>query len=216
MRDQIKQSHQLDLNYEPQTHSKNFWLPRKKLSCINPLFPWSKNRCILCSDWMQITGKSAAGQADSWVARRYVLYCTLYIVQSRTARTGIIRKIVNRGDNFSPRMPCQWYVRGGGEGKQRILIGQSVLPTPFELAFGRLKLSPQVSSSCLWCKAWPYILIWKAWKSCSILGSTRRDDERKRGDFSRVFSSWGENRGLAFFSSQISLCTDMSSYFVIN
>jgi hypothetical protein len=48
-----------------------------------------------------------------------------------------------RGDNFRPRMPCQWYVRGGGEGKQRIVIGQSVPPTPFGMAFGRLKLSPQ-------------------------------------------------------------------------
>jgi hypothetical protein len=47
-----------------------------------------------------------------------------------------------RGDNFSPRMPCQWYVRGGGEGKRRILIGQSVPPTPFGMAVGRLKLSP--------------------------------------------------------------------------
>jgi hypothetical protein len=50
-----------------------------------------------------------------------------------------------RGDNFSPRMPCQWFVRGGGEGKRRILIGQSVPPTPFGMAFGRLKLSPQGS-----------------------------------------------------------------------
>jgi hypothetical protein len=50
-----------------------------------------------------------------------------------------------RGDIFSPRMPCQWYVRGGGEGKRRILIGQSVPPTPFGMAFGRLKLSPQDS-----------------------------------------------------------------------
>jgi hypothetical protein len=40
-------------------------------------------------------------------------------------------------------MPCQWYVRGGGEGKRRIVIGQSVPPTPFGMAFGRLKLSPQ-------------------------------------------------------------------------
>jgi hypothetical protein len=47
------------------------------------------------------------------------------------------------GDNFSPIMPCQWYVRGGGEGKRQILIGQSVPPTPFGMAFGRLKLSPQ-------------------------------------------------------------------------
>jgi hypothetical protein len=39
-------------------------------------------------------------------------------------------------------MPCQWYVRGGGEGKRRILIGQSVLPIPFGMTFGRLKLSP--------------------------------------------------------------------------
>jgi hypothetical protein len=46
------------------------------------------------------------------------------------------------GDNFSPRMPCQWYVRGGGEGKRRILVGQSVPPTPFGMGFGRLKLSP--------------------------------------------------------------------------
>jgi hypothetical protein len=29
---------------------------------------------------------------------------------------------------------------GGGEGKQRILIGQSVPPTPIGMAFGRLKL----------------------------------------------------------------------------
>jgi hypothetical protein len=29
-----------------------------------------------------------------------------------------------------------------GEGKRRILIGQSVPPTPFGMAFGRLKLSP--------------------------------------------------------------------------
>jgi hypothetical protein len=46
------------------------------------------------------------------------------------------------GDNFSPRMPCKWYVRGGGEGKRRILIGQPVSPSPFGMAFGRLKLSP--------------------------------------------------------------------------
>jgi hypothetical protein len=39
-------------------------------------------------------------------------------------------------------MPCQWYVRGDGEGKRRILIGQSVPSTPFGMAFGRLKLSP--------------------------------------------------------------------------
>jgi hypothetical protein len=38
--------------------------------------------------------------------------------------------ILYRGDNLSPRMPCQWYVRGGGEGKRRILIGQSVPPPP--------------------------------------------------------------------------------------
>jgi hypothetical protein len=50
----------------------------------------------------------------------------------------------SRGDNFSPRMLCQWYVRGGGEGKQRILIGQSAPPAPLGMAFGRLKLSPQV------------------------------------------------------------------------
>jgi hypothetical protein len=31
------------------------------------------------------------------------------------------------------------YVSGGGEGKRRILIGQSVPPTPFGMAFGRLK-----------------------------------------------------------------------------
>jgi hypothetical protein len=37
-----------------------------------------------------------------------------------------------RGDIFSPRMPCQWYVRGGGEGKRRILIGQSVPPPLLE------------------------------------------------------------------------------------
>jgi hypothetical protein len=46
------------------------------------------------------------------------------------------------GDNFSPRMSCKWYVRGGGEGKRRILIGQSVPPIPFGMTFGRLKLSP--------------------------------------------------------------------------
>jgi hypothetical protein len=33
------------------------------------------------------------------------------------------KSLVPRGDNFSPRMPWQWYVRGGGEGKRRILIG---------------------------------------------------------------------------------------------
>jgi hypothetical protein len=48
-----------------------------------------------------------------------------------------------KGDNFSPRMPCQWYVRGGEEGKRRILIGQTVSPTPFGMAFGRIKLSTQ-------------------------------------------------------------------------
>jgi hypothetical protein len=37
-------------------------------------------------------------------------------------------------------MLCQWYVRGGGEGKRRILIGQSVPPTPFGMAFGSLKV----------------------------------------------------------------------------
>jgi hypothetical protein len=40
-----------------------------------------------------------------------------------------------------PMVPVR-YVRGGGESKRRILIGQSVPPTPFEMAFGRLKLSP--------------------------------------------------------------------------
>jgi hypothetical protein len=44
-------------------------------------------------------------------------------------------------------MPCQWYVRGGGEGKLRILIGQSIPPTLFGMAFGRLKLSPLVSTA---------------------------------------------------------------------
>jgi hypothetical protein len=48
-------------------------------------------------------------------------------------------------------MPCQWYVRGGGEGMRRILIGQSVPPTPFGMAFGRLKLSPLVPLS-IWTK----------------------------------------------------------------
>jgi hypothetical protein len=43
-------------------------------------------------------------------------------------------------------MPCQWYVKGGGEDKRRILIGQSVPPTPFGMAFGRLKLSPLYST----------------------------------------------------------------------
>jgi hypothetical protein len=33
----------------------------------------------------------------------------------------------------------------GGEGKRRILIGQSVPPIPFGMAFGRLKLSPHSS-----------------------------------------------------------------------
>jgi hypothetical protein len=37
-------------------------------------------------------------------------------------------------------MPCQWYVRGGGEGNRRILMGQSVPPTPIGMPFGRLKL----------------------------------------------------------------------------
>jgi hypothetical protein len=40
---------------------------------------------------------------------------------------------------------CHVNVRGGGEGKRRILIGQSVPPTPFGMAFGRLKLSPRYS-----------------------------------------------------------------------
>jgi hypothetical protein len=35
-------------------------------------------------------------------------------------------------------MPCEWYVRGGGEGMRRILIGQSVPPTPFGMTFGSL------------------------------------------------------------------------------
>jgi hypothetical protein len=56
---------------------------------------------------------------------------------------------MNRGDNFCPRGSCQWYVRGGGEGKRRILIGQSVPPTPFGMAFGRRKLSPQAPRSLL-------------------------------------------------------------------
>jgi hypothetical protein len=34
------------------------------------------------------------------------------------------------------------YVRGGGEVKRRILIGQSIPPTPSGMPFGRLKLSP--------------------------------------------------------------------------
>jgi hypothetical protein len=46
-------------------------------------------------------------------------------------------------------MPCQWYVRGGGEGKRWILIGHSVFPTPIRMAFGRLKLSPLVSKKGL-------------------------------------------------------------------
>jgi hypothetical protein len=54
-----------------------------------------------------------------------------------------------RDNNFSPRMPCQWYVRGGEEGKRWILIGQSVPPTPFGMAFGRLKLSPLKRIFCL-------------------------------------------------------------------
>jgi hypothetical protein len=67
-----------------------------------------------------------------------------------------------RGDNFSPGMPCQWYVRGSGEGKRRILIGQSVPPTPFGMAFGRLKLSPLYPDSMypsLWLKYAKVILI---------------------------------------------------------
>jgi hypothetical protein len=40
--------------------------------------------------------------------------------------------LLRRGDNFSPWMPCQWYVRGGGEGKRRILIGQSLPPPLLE------------------------------------------------------------------------------------
>jgi hypothetical protein len=41
---------------------------------------------------------------------------------------------------------------GGGEGKRRILIDQSILPTPFGMAFGRLKLSPQdrLLLQCIW------------------------------------------------------------------
>jgi hypothetical protein len=37
-------------------------------------------------------------------------------------------------------MVCE---RGGGEGKRRILVGQSVPPPPFGMAFGRLKLSTE-------------------------------------------------------------------------
>jgi hypothetical protein len=40
-------------------------------------------------------------------------------------------------------MPCQWYVREGGEGKRRLLIGHSVPPPLFGMAFGRFKLSLQ-------------------------------------------------------------------------
>jgi hypothetical protein len=63
---------------------------------------------------------------------------------SITLRKNSLRYLQSWDDNFSPRMPCQWYVRGGGEGKRRILIDQSVPPppTPFRMAFGRLKLSP--------------------------------------------------------------------------
>jgi hypothetical protein len=34
----------------------------------------------------------------------------------RANETGIVT--LNRGDNFSPRLPSQWYVRGGGEGTE--------------------------------------------------------------------------------------------------
>jgi hypothetical protein len=71
----------------------------------------------------------------------------------------------HRGDNFSPRMPCQWYVRGGGEGKGRILIGQSVPPTPFGMAFWRLKLSPLYNS------APRQIPIWNPARSKALLNS---------------------------------------------
>jgi hypothetical protein len=47
-------------------------------------------------------------------------------------------------------MPCQWYVREGGEGKRRILIGQSA---SIRMAFGRLKLSSLVHAAlhCTMC-----------------------------------------------------------------
>jgi hypothetical protein len=52
------------------------------------------------------------------------------LVRNLTSKLCEIHVNTTGGDNFSPRMPCQWYVRGGGERKRRILIGQSV-PPPF-------------------------------------------------------------------------------------
>jgi hypothetical protein len=48
-----------------------------------------------------------------------------------------------KGQLQSPNAMSMVCERGWGEGKRRILIGQSVPPTPFGMAFGRLKLSPQ-------------------------------------------------------------------------
>jgi hypothetical protein len=75
------------------------------------------------------------------------MYCT---VEENLSVTHVFSKLFfsTGGDNFSPQMPCQWYVRGGGEGKRRILIGQSAPPTPFGMAFGRLKLSPLYGRAC--------------------------------------------------------------------
>jgi hypothetical protein len=47
-----------------------------------------------------------------------------------------------RGDVLCGDVLYVRHVRGGEKGKRRILIGQSVPPTPFGMAFGRLKLSP--------------------------------------------------------------------------
>jgi hypothetical protein len=67
----------------------------------------------------------------------------IWIQKPEINRTNIKITTSSWGDNFSPHM-CQWYVRLAGEGKRRILIGQSVPPTPFGMAFGRLKLSTRV------------------------------------------------------------------------
>jgi hypothetical protein len=53
-----------------------------------------------------------------------------------------------RGDNFIPRMPCQWHVRGGEEGTEMANAvdsdwSVSPPPTPIGMEFGRLKLWAQ-------------------------------------------------------------------------
>jgi hypothetical protein len=63
----------------------------------------------------------------------------------------------------------------GGEGKRRILIGQSFPPTPIGMAFGRLKLSPldpgyKLELTENWImQAGPWIPHWAHWESGDII-----------------------------------------------